>query len=314
MRRCIITGGLGFIGSNMVDLMVNEGYEVHVIDNLSTGKLENGNPNATLHQLDIATDDINTLFQEIQPQFVFHFAARPRVSFAHDNPEAAHAANVTGTMRVLIAARDAGVKKVVYSSSSSVYGRYQIPAEEFHTQPNPINMYGWQKFAGETYCKMFHELYGMRIAALRYFNVYGPRMTSDAYGTVIGKFLEQKKAGLPMTVEGSGFQSRDFTWVGDVVNANLLAAKSNLPWGVFNIGSGQDVQILQVAKAIGSEIQRLPARKNDVQFTQANNRWAKEALGWTPAVTFAQGIKMLLSANGITRRVYAKRQARRREV
>jgi UDP-glucose 4-epimerase len=314
MKKVIVTGGLGFIGSNMVDLLVNEGYEVHVVDNLSTGKMENSNPESFIHFFDIAHDNINGLFQEIQPQFVFHFAARPRISFAHENPEEAHAANVTGTLRVLQASKLSGAKKVVYSSSSSIYGRYQLPADEFHTQPNPVSMYGWQKYAGETYCKMFHDLYGMRIVALRYFNVYGPRMTTDSYGTVIGKFIEQTKRGEPMTIDGSGFQSRDFTWVGDVVNANLLAAKSSVQWGTFNIGSGKDTQIIQVAKAIGSSIQKQPARKNDVQFTQANIRWAKEGLGWEPAVTFAQGIKMLLSANGITRRVYAKRQARRREV
>lgn len=313
--KALVTGGAGFIGSNLVDQLIIDGYDVLVIDNLSTGKKENVNPDAKFVECDINSRAFNIQFAKFQPDYVFHLAARPRVSFAHEHPIEAHNANVNATLNVLEACRTAvhKVRKVVYSSSSSVYGRYDLPADELHTPPKPVNMYGWQKFAGETYCKMYHDLYKLPVIALRYFNVYGIRMTSDAYGTVIGKFLDQKKKGEPLTVEGSGFQSRDFTWVGDVVNANILAATANIPFAILNIGYGQDVQIINVARAISSVIKRIPPRKNDVQFTQANNKWAKEAIGWSPTVSFRQGIEFLLTASGITpKRVYAKRRGRQK--
>lgn len=284
--KCLVTGGAGFIGSNLVDRLIGDGHSVIVIDNLSTGRRSNVNPAAKFYKLDIEKNH-HQLFRGVD--WVFHLAARPRIQFAAKFPVEADIANVHGTVQVLAAAVRHKVKRFIYSSSSSVYGRYPWMANEESSIPKPVNLYGYQKWAAEQYCWMFRDLYGLSVIALRYFNVYGPRMTSDGYGTVIGKFLEAKRLKKAMIIDGDGEQRRDFTHVSDVVEANILAAQSSLEMPL-NIGSGDPASINQVAAAIGGKKRHIKDRPGDVRQTFADNGFAREFLNWRPQVTLAQGL------------------------
>lgn len=225
-EKVVVTGGAGFIGSHIADALIKEGFEVHVIDNLSNGKEENLNKKVIFHKADICN------FSQIKPifegaKYVFHEAALPRVQFSIEKPIESNEANVTGTLNVLVCAKDAGVKRVMYAASSSAYGDQDVMPLVEAMNANPKSPYGLQKYIGEMYLRLFYQIYGLETVSLRYFNVYGPRQNPDgAYALVIGKFLKQLKAGGPMTITGDGTQTRDFTSVYDVVNANLLAMKS----------------------------------------------------------------------------------------
>ncbi len=294
--KVVVTGGAGFIGSNLVDALVAGGYDVHVIDNLSGGIKTNVHPKAQLHVKDI------TKLASIRPLFrgaayVFHLAALPRVQFSIEYPEKAHAANVDGMLNVLIAAQEAGVKRFVYSASSSAYGdQKRMPLHETAT-PHPKSPYGLQKYIGELYCKMWSEIYGIETVSLRYFNVYGPRQSSEgAYALVIARFMKQVSEGEPMTITGDGTQTRDFTSVHDVVRANILAMKSKKVGRgeVINIGAGKNQSINTIAELIGGPITYVPARL-EPRDTLANNARARTLLGWKPKVTIEAGIRELKS-------------------
>lgn len=298
--RCIVTGGAGFIGSHITDALVARGDEVHVIDNLSGGKKERVNPAAVFHKKDIRNfDAIAPIFSGAD--FVFHAAALPRVQPSIIDPRTTHDVNVTGTLNVLVAARDAKVKRVVYSASSSAYGDQDtMPLREDMTA-RPMSPYGLQKYMGELLCRLFFTVYGMPTVSLRYFNVYGPRASSDgAYALVIAKFLDQRKKGEPMSVVPDGTQSRDFTHVADVVRANLLAAES-LRVGkgeVINIGGGRDRSVLEVASLIGGPTIFVEPRL-EPKRTLADITRAKELLGWSPAIAFEDGISELKKISGL---------------
>jgi nucleoside-diphosphate-sugar epimerase len=293
--KVIVTGGAGFIGSHLVDALIERGFDVIIIDNLSTGKKENINPKAIFYQEDIRElEKIKPIFSGVD--YVFHLAARPRVPFSVEFPHEAHTNNALGTLHVLIAARDAGVKKVIFSSSSSVYG-YQdnLP---FHEEmvPLPRSPYAFQKFIGEQYCRLFYELYNLSSVCLRYFNVYGPRISFDgSYILVIGKFLQQMLKNEPLSIEGDGEQTRDFTHVRDVIMANILAAESDKvgKGEVINIGAGNNHSIRRIAELIGGEITNLPPRLGDMRHTLADISRAKELLGWNPTVDIEEGIREL---------------------
>jgi nucleoside-diphosphate-sugar epimerase len=206
--------------------------------------------------------------------------------------------NVVGTLNVLVAARDAKVRRVVYSGSSSVYGNQErLPLRE-DMAPNPPNPYALQKLSGEIYTRLFHQLYGMQTLTLRYFNVYGPRMADEgAYVTVISVFLRAKKASKPLTIQGDGEQSRDFTHVSDVVRANLLAMECGVADGrAINIGAGNRVTINEVAKQIGGPTTTLPPRPGDARHTLADISGARQLLGWSPRMNFESGLGELLEA------------------
>jgi nucleoside-diphosphate-sugar epimerase len=293
--KAIVTGGAGFIGSHLVDALIERGFDVIIIDNLSTGKKEEINPRAVLYREDIRDlDKIKPLFKGVD--YVFHLAARPRVPYSVEFPHEAHTNNALGTLHVLIAARDAGVKKVIFSSSSSVYGHQdKLPLRE-EMIPLPKSPYAFQKFIGEQYCRLFYELYGLPTVSLRYFNVYGPRISFDgSYILVIGKFLQQILNNEPLTIEGDGEQTRDFTHVKDVIMANILAAKSDKVGAaeVINIGANNNHSIKKIAELIGGKIVSLPARAGDMRHTLADISRAKELLGWEPTVHIEEGIKEL---------------------
>jgi len=295
--KLLVTGGAGFIGSHLVDKLIEQGHEVVVIDNLSTGEKENLNPKAKFRKVDIRN------LKKIKPAFkgvdhVFHLAAQARVPLSVKDPIETHTNNALGTLNVLVAARDNKVKKFIYSASSSAYGdQKNLPLKEDMT-PRPKSPYGLQKLIGEEYCRLFYELYGLPTVSLRYFNVYGPRNPLEgAYALVIGIFLRQKKAGEPLTIDGDGEQTRDFTSVRDVVRANILAAESNKVGRgeVINIGAGNNHSINKIAELIGGKTINKPPRLGDPKHTLADNSKAKKFLGWEPEVSLEQGINQLLS-------------------
>ena len=297
--KVIVTGGAGFIGSNLTDKLIEKGYEVHVLDNLSGGRREHVNPQAILHEVDITDyDTIRPLFDGAE--YVFHLAALPRVQYSIEYPRETNKANVVGTLKVLVSAKEAGVKKVIYSASSSVYGDQPVmPLVE--TMPaNPKSPYGLQKHIGELYCRVFSEVYGLPTVCLRYFNVYGPRQSDEGdYALVIAKFLKQKKAGQPLTITGDGNQTRDFTSVHDIVRANILAMEKETPHGeVINAGAGRNFTVNDVAKFVGGEIVYLPARL-EPQASLADNTKAREILGWIPEVKLEDGIAELKQILGV---------------
>lgn len=298
--KVIVTGGAGFIGSHLADALVSGGFDVHVMDNFIAGKRENVNPGAKLHEVDIRDfDKIKPLFE--RTDLVFHLAALPRVQPSIIDPRTTHDTNVTGTLNVLVAARDAKVKRVIYSASSSAYrNQDKLPLTE-DMPAMPLSPYGLQKYIGELQCRLFSQIYGLETVSLRYFNVYGPRASNEgAYALVIGKFLEQRKKGEPLTIVPDGNQSRDFTHVKDVVRANILASESpKVGRGeVINIGGGKDYSVNELAGIIGGPRIFIEPR-TEPKHTLADISKAKELFGWEPQVKFEEGIVELKALNGL---------------
>ncbi len=284
--KYVVVGGAGFIGSHIVDKLVEQNHEVVIIDNLSTGKMENVNPKASVEYIDICNVNECSAMVEIMSgaDALFLLAAKARVQPSIENPVEYETNNTIGTLNVLKCASDAGVRRVVYSASSSAYGNTEkLPSVE--SDPiNPMSPYGAQKYYGEVMCKMFSEVYGLETVSLRYFNIYGERQNvGGAYAMVIGIFADQKLRGEIMTINGDGEQRRDFTYVGDVVNANILASQSeNVGNGeVINIGNGDNRSINDIADMIGGErIHREPVI--EPKETLADNSLAEKLLGWKP--------------------------------
>jgi nucleoside-diphosphate-sugar epimerase len=294
--KVAVVGGAGFIGSNLVDSLVDAGHNVLVVDNFATGSRDNLNPNADLAEVDISTDSEGLTSALNGREVAFHLAALARVPRSIEDPVGTHEANVTGTLRVFKAAVDAGVKRVVYSSSSSVYGdQPTLPLTE-DMVPGPLNPYACQKLMGEIYARNFHQVYGLETVCLRYFNVYGPRQVMEgAYRLVIGIFLAQRQRGEALTIHGDGEQTRDFTWVGDVVRANMLAATSDKvgKGDAINVGSSYETSINRIAELVGGPVVHGPARGNDERFKRASVAKAKELLGWEPTMRVDEGIPLL---------------------
>ena len=300
--RYLVTGGAGFIGSQIVDALIGEGHNVRIIDNLSTGKRERLNPRAEFVEADFTKlDQIRSAFEGVEG--VFHVGALPRVPFSIDCPVESQEANVFGTLNVLMASREAGVKRVVYSASSSAYGSQPVLPLHPDMSINPMNPYALQKYVGEVMCCHFSEYFRLPTVALRYFNVYGPRMADEgAYVTVISIFKRQRKAGEPLTIHGDGEQTRDFTHVSDVVRANLLAMRSERvgKGEVLNVGAGKRSSMNFIANMIGGERIYVEGRGSaESRHTEADIEKTKELLGWEPRVVFIDGLRELLRAEGI---------------
>ncbi len=296
MQKVVVTGGAGFIGSNLVDALVDKGFDVHVIDNLVSGKRENVNKKAKLHISDI-TDlkSIELIFKNAK--YVFHLAALPRVQYSIEHPQETNLVNVNGTLNVLTVSQKAGVKKVIYSASSSAYGDQSVMPLKENMPASPKSPYGLQKYIGELYCKVWNVVFQLPTVSLRYFNVYGPRNNAEgAYALVIAKFLKQRADGEPMTITGDGEQTRDFTHVRDVVRANILAMESDKvgKGEVINIGAGRNYSVKQIAELIGGPVVYIPARF-EPRDTLADRLLAKKLLGWEPQVTIEEGIAELKS-------------------
>ena len=294
--KSLVTGGAGFIGSNLVDLLLENGHEVIVIDNESSEAHENfyWNDQTTQSKADI------TDFAAIRPLFdgvdyVFHLAAESRIQPAILNPTYATEVNVVGTCNVLQACREAGVRRVVYSSTSAAYGLTNTPPLSEDMPRDCLNAYSITKCAGEDLVSMYYKLYGLETVNLRYFNVYGPRQPlKGQYAPVIGLFLRQKNAGEPMTIVGDGEQRRDFTYVGDVAMANYLAAtseNSECLGQLFNVGTGTNYSVLELAQMIGGEYIHVEPRLAEARISLANNDKARSILGWEPTAVLSEWLQ-----------------------
>ena len=299
-KRVIVTGGAGFIGSHLAEELSRRGNKVVVVDDLSTGRMGN-------MELLLKTGDIEfvrgsimdlALLQELfqGTDYVFHQAAIPSVPRSIENPPASHEANITGTLNVLMAARDNGIKKVIYALSSSVYGDTPTLPKKEDMPPNPQSPYAVTKVASEYYCRIFHQIYGLPTVCLRYFNVYGPRQDPDSqYAAVIPRFIQRVLRNQPPVIFGDGEQTRDFTFIKDVVEANILAAESDAT-GVFNIGGGEKISINQLAKLIiglaGSSIEPVHQKPmpGDIRHSLADISRAR-SFGYNPRHSLEKGLK-----------------------
>tara|TARA_R100000005_G_C5002017_1_gene209446 strand:- start:1881 stop:2783 length:903 start_codon:yes stop_codon:yes gene_type:complete len=299
--KVLVTGGAGFIGSNLVDRLIDKGCDVTIIDNMSTGHKKNINKKAKFVLCDMFSD-IKLLEESMKGiEVVFHLAALARVQPSIENPLPFNDANITGTLNVLFAAHKAGVRRVVYSASSSAYGNAErMP--QLETDPtNPLSPYGLQKFVGEQYCKMFSEVYGLDTCSLRYFNVYGERMNFEgAYKTVVAVFTEQSLNGEKLNIVNDGEQRRDFTYVGDVCQANILAGlhPDRLEGNVFNIGNGDNFSVNELAKMFERPVKYGEKRIEPFE-TLADNTKAKNVLGWNPTGDLPTWIKNYRNELGI---------------
>lgn len=303
MAHYLVTGGAGFIGTNLVKQLLSDGHRVRIIDNFSAGrKVERLQAGA-----EYVEGDIRRL-TDVEPAMVgidgvFHLAAVPRVPYSVEHPLETNEHNIAGTLNVLLAARAAGVKRFIFSSSSSIYGgnKGQVALTETMT-PDPQSPYALQKLTGQHYTRLFAALYRLETVSLCYFNIYGPFLDPEgAYALVIGKFLRQRSRGEPLTVCGDGEYYRDYTHVSDVVRANLLAMTSpRVGHGeVINIGNGRPFSVNQLAALIGGEAVPVPMRPGDVRYTRADITRAKELLGWEPKVHLEDGIAGLKKEWGI---------------
>jgi UDP-glucose 4-epimerase len=309
MEKMAVTGGAGFIGSNLAEHLLNTGHSVIVIDNLSTGRKQNlaawsedAGSRFEFLQMDInETDRLRDIFRGVS--YVFHLAAIPSVARSIENPTATQFANADGTLSVLIAARDAGVKRVVAASSSSIYGDDPHLPKQEDRRGRCLSPYALSKLVTEEYCRLFHQLYGLEAVALRYFNVFGPRQDPNShYAAVIPRFSTLLLAGKQPVVFGDGEQSRDFTFVANVVDANWRAATSpNVAGEAFNIGCGAQTSLNQLIEKLnailGSRVKPKyePARKGDVRHSLADIGKAAKMLGYVPAVSLEEGLRKVVN-------------------
>ena len=301
--KCVVTGGCGFIGSHLVDHLVELGHEVVVLDDLSTSEGARLNPSATL--IEGSVTDIDLVVSATEgADCVFHTAAWARIPRSIQDPVGTHKVNVNGTLNVLQAARENGVGRVVYSSSSSVYGDQPTHVMREDMSPEPKSPYALQKLIGEQYGSMFARLFDMRVVSLRYFNVYGPRQaTKGAYVLVIPHFMRLRDEGKPLTVYGDGRQTRGYTHVSDVVRANVLASIADLPSGenvVLNIGPEEETSVNDIAAMVGGEVEHVvpnPRGEFEELRKSADNSKAKAQIGWEPRIPASEGIREVAGAS-----------------
>ncbi len=303
VSKVLVTGGAGFIGSNLTEALLKKGHRVRVLDNFSSGKKENLIFNERYSTLETIEGDIRdlTLCQRVMKdiEYVFHQAALPSVQRSIEDPLNSNSVNVEGTLNILISARDAGVKKVIYASSSSIYGDTPTLPKKEDMPPNPLSPYALQKYVGEKYCSLFFQLYGLETISLRYFNIFGPKQDpTSIYSAVIPKFIDALVKGNPPIIFGDGEQSRDFTYIDNVVQANLLAmATDHLNGEVVNIACGKRIslkQLLTILKDIlGSKgrPEYQEARIGDVKHSLADIGKGKKLLNYVPQVETEVGLK-----------------------
>jgi UDP-glucose 4-epimerase len=299
MRLAVVTGGAGFIGSHMVDLLLKEGYRVHVIDNLSGGRLQNLDQHKNNAQLVVEVRDIrqleasDSLFKDAQ--YVFHFAGIGDLVPSIEQPVDYLSTNTMGTVRVLEAARNIQARKFVYAASSTCYGFADVPTRE-DAPISPQFPYALSKYIGEEAVLHWGKVYKLPVVSIRIFNAYGTRSrTSGAYGAVFGVFLAQKLAGKPFTVVGDGTQRRDFLYVADLTQAFFLAATNNRVNQVYNVGAGQPQSINRLVELLGGGgVVRLPKRPGEPDCTWADISKISSELGWKPRVSFEEGVARML--------------------
>ena len=298
--KVVVTGGAGFIGSNLADELANRGKEVVILDDLSTGKIENIGRLRKRENVRFVNGSVTDmeLLKEVfkRAEVVYHLAAIPSVPRSIKEPVRSNDVNINGTLNVLVAARACGVRKVAYASSSSVYGdTLELPKRE-EMNPNPLSPYAVTKLTGEYYCRVFQEVYGLETVSLRYFNVYGPRQDPlSEYAAVIPKFIQRALKGMPPVIYGDGNQTRDFTFVKDVVEGTIILAE-NEATGVFNIGRGEQTSINHLARLVlevtGQDLEPIheKPRTGDVRHSLADISRAK-GYGYNPKYSVKEGLK-----------------------
>jgi nucleoside-diphosphate-sugar epimerase len=299
-KTFLITGGAGFIGTNLCHYLIAEGHDVRVVDDLSAGKREQLPDAVQFHKEDIRNTEALTEIAK-GADVIVHLAALPRVQFSIDFPTETHDVNVTGTLSVLEAARHAGVKRIVYAASSSAYGDQEVLPLSVDLPAQPKSPYALHKYIGEEYMRLWHQLFGIETVSLRFFNVYGPYLDPNGpYALVIGRFLKLAAEGQPLTITGDGEQTRDFTHVRDVIAAVEKAATVvTVGKGeVLNVGAGNQTSVNELAKMIGGEIEYV-APRIEPKRTMADISLTKEKLGWEPTTILADGIKELKQSFGL---------------
>jgi len=303
MSKVLVTGGAGFIGSNLTEALLKKEHSVRVLDDFSTGKRENLIFGKEYPSLEIIDGDIRNLaicqkaMKDIE--YVFHQAALPSVQRSVEDPLGSNAVNSQGTLNILLSARDAGVKRVIYASSSSIYGDTPTLPKKEEMPANPLSPYALQKYIGEQYCRLFYQLYRLETVSLRYFNIFGPKQDpASVYSAVIPRFIDALLKGHPPLIFGDGEQSRDFTYIDNVVQANLLAMSAeHLHGEAINIACGKRVslnQLLNILKEIvGSKVSPTHegARKGDVKHSLADINKGKKILNYDPQVGIEMGLK-----------------------
>jgi len=300
VTKVVVTGGAGFIGSHLALKLAERGNHVTIVDDLSTGRVENIAALLKTSGAELVRGSVTdlSLLQSVfsGASYVFHLAAIPSVPRSIEDPLGTHQVNVTGTLNVLMAARDSNVQKVVYASSSSVYGDTPTLPKREDMMPSPQSPYAVAKLAGEYYCSVFHQVFGLPTVCLRYFNVYGPRQDPlSPYAAVIPKFITSVLQGRPPIIFGDGSQTRDFTYVEDATEANILAVESDAT-GIFNIGSGDRVSINELARLVleilGKDLepQHLEPRAGDIRHSLADIALAK-TFGYTPKHSLSEGVR-----------------------
>ena len=303
VKKAVVTGGAGFIGSHLAEELARRSYQVIIIDDLSTGKMENTEQllkNGSVEFVRGSITDLSLLQKVFQGAgYIFHQAAVPSVPRSIENPLTSNEANVTGTLNVLLAARDNGVSKVVYASSSSVYGDTPTLPKSEDMLPNPQSPYAVSKLTGEYYCRVFQEVYQLPTVCLRYFNVYGPRQDPNSqYAAVIPRFISRVSQGNPPIIFGDGEQTRDFTFIKDVVEANILAVESDVT-GIFNIGKGENISLNRLAELVirllGGNVKPVyeESRPGDIRHSVAAISRAGR-FGYAPKWSLEEGLKEII--------------------
>jgi len=305
-KRYLVTGGAGFIGSHIVRRLVSEGAEVRVVDNLSTGlveRLDDVRESVDLVRGDLASQQVSE--EAVQGiDCVLHQAAVPSVQRSVSDPVGTNRANVTATVNLLESCRKAGVRRVVYAASSSAYGDTEVLPKTEQMPPKPLSPYALQKWVGEHYCKLYHSLYELETVSLRYFNVFGPAQDPHSeYSAVIPKFINAMLVKKPITVYGDGEQSRDFTYVENVVEANLMALQASAaPGNVCNIGCGERVtlntliRLLEEIMGVKAEVNYAAPKPGDVRHSLADITAARRLLGYAPKVWLKEGLMQTVNA------------------
>lgn len=295
--RVLVTGGAGFIGSHIVDRLIADGYQVTVVDNLSTGLIKNVHPAAEFVRMDIEVEDIRLLFARKQFDYVVHQAAQTMVSASFKHPDADCRVNVTGLVNVLEACRHTGVKKFLFASSAAIYGDVaKLPVTE-DTLPNPASFYGLSKWAGERYIDLYARTYGFTAVILRYANVYGERQGEGGEGGVVSIFSRKLAEGKPLAIYGDGGQTRDFVYVGDVAAANIRALTSDTANGVYHVSTHSEISVNGIVDAfeaiVGQPVEKVyqEARRGDIYRSVLSNEKALQELGWQPATQLIEGLR-----------------------
>jgi len=294
--KVAVTGGAGFIGSHLTDHLLKAGYEVHILDNFSSGHYYHDHPNVIVHEVDIRSKRAQAIIAEEKPEFVFHLAAQADVTRSINNPCEDADININGTINILEGCRKAKVKKIIFSSTSAVYGNLQKATIDEQDHTAPISYYGLSKLSAEKYIQLYQELYGLDFTILRYGNVYGPRQTAKGEGGVIAVFMDRIKEGSCLKIHGDGKQTRDFVFVEDVVDANIAAMKNDRN-DIFHVSTNKPTSISQLAEILlelhpdSLETMHVNSRTGDIKHSCLLNEKCCEQLGWKPKYSISEGLK-----------------------